>query len=87
MKRFILEPKNGRKSFGNKCMVEVEKVDKKTRSRLISYTMEVATYDHEDNVMKVKGYYSPTTMAHINAFLDHYGFDMATKKELTEKYL
>jgi hypothetical protein len=32
--------------------------------------------------MVVNGYYSVTTGTHINTFLDFYGFDTCTKKEL-----
>lgn len=55
-------------------------------STLTSYTTEVATYNSIKNEMKVNGYYSMTTMKHINAFLEFYGFDRCTKKELIEKY-
>lgn len=83
MKRFELQPIDGRKSFNNKCTVEQEG----NISRLISFTTEVATYDHKTNKVDVKGYFSPTTARHINAFLQFYGFDTYTKKELENYYL
>jgi len=82
MKELELKPINGRKSFYGKCKVEVIETDEGTVSKLISYTTEVATYNHQKNEMKVNGWYSKTTAAHINAFLDYYGFDTCTKKEL-----
>lgn len=51
-------------------------------SILYSYDTVVATYDHLSNKMTVNGWYSDTTATHINAFLDFYGFDTCTKKEL-----
>lgn len=34
----------------------------------------------------VNGYYSPTTLTHINAFLRHFGYDTCSKEELIEFY-
>ena len=56
-------------------------------SRLVSYNTEVAIYDHKTNKMQVLGWYSKTTMRHINTFLSHFGFDTCSKKELEEHYL
>jgi len=36
--------------------------------------------------MSVCGWYSATTAKHINAFLEFYGFNSCTKKELKEYY-
>mgnify|MGYP000176843258 CR=1 FL=1 len=55
-------------------------------STLLSYTTEVATYNHDTNKMTVNGYYSATTGRHINAFLEFYGFNKCTKKELFKQY-
>jgi hypothetical protein len=82
MKKFELTPTNGRQSFNRKCIVEEDN----GISTLISYNTNVATYNHENNHMIVLGYYSATTLTHINAFLDYYGFDICTKKELIETY-
>lgn len=79
---FQLTPLN-RKSFYGKAIVTV----KDGVSTLRSYETDVATYDHAKNEMNVKGYYSPTTMRHINAFFDHYGFDTCSKAELEAIYL
>lgn len=51
-------------------------------SELWSYDTKVATYDHQNNEMKVLGYFSATTARHINSFLEFYGFDKCNKKQL-----
>jgi hypothetical protein len=61
-------------------------IQKENLSTLVSYETEVATYDHLKNKMTVKGWYSATTARHINKFLQFYGFNTCTKKEL-ESYL
>lgn len=76
MNTFELQPINGRKSFGGKVKTE------DNISYLYSYSTNVAEYNHTTNEMKVNGYYSQTTTSHINAFLDFYGFNVCTKKEL-----
>lgn len=78
MKTFSLNPTNGRKSYGNKATV----IENDNISVLMSYNTEVATYNHLTNKMQINGYFSPTTAQHQNAFLDFYGFDTCTKKEL-----
>ena len=77
-KEFELKPHNGRKSYYSKAKV----IEEDGISRLKSYTTIVAEYNHYTNEMKVFGYYSPTTAKHINSFLDYYGFDTCSKKEL-----
>ena len=87
MKTFYLKPTNGRKSFGNKCHVnEYTNSDGDHYSDLISYTTRVASYNHMTNEMSVYGYYSATTLKHINAFFSFYGFDECTKSELIKLY-
>ena len=81
MRTFELKPINGQKTFGRKAIVEEEN----GVSYLRSYDTVVAKFDHHDNKMQVYGWFSNTTARHINAFLDFYGFDTCTKKEL-EKY-
>ena len=51
-------------------------------TRLVSYNTEVANYNHETNAMTVNGWYSATTARHINAFLEHFGFDKCNKQQL-----
>lgn len=51
-------------------------------SDLISYTKRVASYNHKTNEMSVYGWYSKTTASHINAFLEFYGFEKCSKKQL-----
>jgi len=75
---FELTPTNGRKSFGGKAKVIVEN----NVSTLISYNTVVATYNHLENKIYLKGYFSPTTMQHQNAFLEYYGFDKLNKHEI-----
>lgn len=82
MKTFYLSPINGRKSFNHKCEVIVTTENNETISKLKSYDTIVAEYNHNTNVMRVNGWYSTTTARHINAFLDYYGFNTCTKKEL-----
>lgn len=55
-------------------------------SDLISFTTRVASYNHLTNEMQVFGWYSDTTLKHINDFLVFYGFDKCTKKELITNY-
>ena len=58
--------------------------DKEHYSDLISYTTRVASYNHLTNEMNVYGWYSSTSAKHINAFLEFYGFDKVTKKEMLD---
>lgn len=51
-------------------------------SDLVSYTTRVASYNHDTKEMSVYGWYSNTTAKHINSFLEFYGFNKCTKKEL-----
>lgn len=53
-------------------------------SDLISYETRVASYNHLTNEIQVFGWYSRTTATHINAFLNYYGFDSCSKKELED---
>ena len=53
-------------------------------SDLISYNTRVASYNHITNEMSVYGWYSCTTATHINDFLEFYGFDRVTKKEMLD---
>jgi hypothetical protein len=83
MKTFYLQPTNGRKSFSNKCHVNQYKTEDGTEySDLISYGTRVAHYNHSENFVSVYGYFSAATATHVNAFLDFYGFDPMTKKEM-----
>lgn len=78
MKTFELTPTNGRKSFYGKARV----IEENGVSQLESYDTIVAEYNPRGNKVRVFGYYSPTTATHINAFLNYYGFDSCSKKEL-----
>jgi hypothetical protein len=51
-------------------------------SDLISYAKRVASYNHKTNEMSVYGWFSNTTAKHINSFLEFYGFDKCSKKQL-----
>jgi hypothetical protein len=82
-KTFYLMPTNGRKSFGNKCHVnEYTNSENDHYSDLISFGKRVASYNHNTNDVSVYGYYSATTAIHINHFLEFYGFEPMTKKEM-----
>jgi len=81
MKTFKLIPIDGRKTLSNQH-VNQYKCEGEEFSDLISYTTRVASFNHTTNEISVYGYYSETTARHINAFLDFYGFDTCTKKEL-----
>ena len=78
MQVFELTPTNGRKSFYGKARV----IEENGVSKLLSYDTFVAEFNHKENKMKVNGKYSMTTNTHINSFLNYYGFDSCTKKEL-----
>jgi hypothetical protein len=73
-----LIPTQGQKSFYNKAKLETFN----NTTYLISYTTQVAFYNHKTQKMTVKGYYSQTTAKHINSFLEMYGFKRCNKKEL-----
>lgn len=76
MKVFALERSN------NKAIV----TQKDGKSVLTSYVTDVAEYNHLTNEIEVFGLHSQTTTKHINLFLEFYGFDKMTKKELIETY-
>jgi len=79
MKVFELVPNNGRKSFNGKCKVIIDN----DISTLVSYTTNVAEYNHINNKIKILiDEVSTTTMIHINSFLNYYGFDNLSKKDL-----
>jgi hypothetical protein len=54
-------------------------------SDLISYETRVAYYNHNENFISVHGYFSATTAKHINEFLEYYGFEKLTKKQMEQK--
>lgn len=78
MKTFYLEPTCSQKSFYKKALV----IESDGVSSLKSYNTIVAEYNHETNEMRVFGWYSVTTAKHINSFLEFYGFDRLSKKEM-----
>ena len=79
MKTFYID-----KTF--KCHVnEYTTEDGTTYSDLISYGKRVADYNHNENEIRVFGWFSSTTAKHINTFLEYYGFNKMTKKEILEK--
>ena len=82
MKVIELIPINGRKSFNKKCRI----IEENGVSQLESYNTIVAEYNHRTNDMKIFGFYSNTTLSHINSFLNYYGFDTCTKQELIKNY-
>ena len=56
--------------------------DVDTYSDLVSYGTRVASYHHNTNEMSIYGWFSNTTAKHINLFLEYYGFDRCSKKEM-----
>ena len=78
MKTYEKKPINKQKTFNRKAIVQ----ENNGVSYLISYDTVVAEFDHHNNKMQVYGWFSSTTARHINAFLDFYGFNTCTKKEL-----
>lgn len=85
-KYFDLIPVNGRKSFNGKAKVHQYTNDaNKVKSELLSYNTKVCVYSHQDNEVSFlakEKHLTATTLIHINAFLDFYGFDKMTKKEI-----
>ena len=77
-KEFELKPNDNRKSFYGKAKV----VTDNGISDLISYTTKVASYNSYTDKMRIFGWFSVTTARHINAFLDHFGFQKCNKQEL-----
>ena len=66
-----------------KCHVnEYTNSDGDHYSDLVSYESRVASYNHNTNEMSVYSCVSTTTARHINAFLEYYGFEKCTKKQL-----
>ena len=77
IRSFELEPIDNRKSFYGKCKVfEMEDGSKVLRS----YDTYVCKIDPDGTFHKTWAYYSPTTMRHINAFLDYYEIEGGGKK-------
>lgn len=69
-----LIPSDGRKSFGNKCRVELDGLT----ARLFSYNTLMCSFDGMKGLFtKLDNFYSATTIRHINAFLDFCYSNMA----------
>lgn len=81
MKTYTLDTVNGRKSFNGKCRV----IEDNNVLKLLSYDTIVAEYNKNTDEVKVNGYYSQTTMSHINSFLNHVGKPKLNKKDLILK--
>lgn len=85
-KHFDLTPINGRNSFGGKAKVHQYTNDvNHVKSELLSYNTKVVTYNHTNNELTFlakKEHLTRTTIIHINAFLDFYGFDKMTKEQI-----
>lgn len=81
MKETYLKPINdSRLSFYGKAVVLLD--EEKDISYLKSYDTIVAEYNHNENKISVYDWYSQTTARHVNEFLQFYGFDKMTKKEM-----
>ena len=82
MTSYLLKPKyDSRKSFYGKATVESDGVG---HSHLISYETKVAEIGA--GVLKVYGFYSPTTLRHIKEYAKQHGFKADTKKQMAEDY-
>jgi hypothetical protein len=82
---YNLEPRfDNRKSFYGKAIVEI--IDKAGESKLYSYNTHVATFKagvkKSDDVLIINGYFSATTMRHINEFIQQLGYKKMTKKQV-----
>ena len=85
MRTFKLTPISGSKTMNNQHVNQYEVTDNgvtEEYSDLVSYTTRVASYNHTTKEMSVYSCQSDTTARHINAFLEFYGFEKCTKKEL-----
>jgi len=83
MQTIQLKPVDTKKSFYGKCTVLTGGSDKNSHIYYLkSYDTIVAEYDTITNIIMVHGWYSQTTARHINAFLAHFGFKQANKKEM-----
>lgn len=80
----VLNPSSNQsqKSFYGKAKV----IREGSSIKLKSYSTIVATYNIVTDKMKVNGYYSPTTMRHLNAFFAFLGKDQHNKATLTKEY-
>lgn len=66
----------------NSCIELRDENNSAIESYMISYSTMVVSYSHRDKKMTVYGWYSPTTMRHINSFLSHFGYETMTKKQV-----
>lgn len=73
-KKFYLTPADGRKSFYNKCYVEVVG----NHATLYSYDTKIITYNKATGeTIKHKAFnYSMTTRRHQRAFCKYYGIEL-----------
>lgn len=77
IRSFELDPIDNRKSFYHKCRV----FEREDGSKVLqSYNTYVCEIDPDGTFHKTWAYYSPTTMRHINAFLNFYGIEGGGKK-------
>ena len=81
MGTYKLKPTGSQKSFYGKAVIIIEDGTAKLRS----YSTIVATYKLDTKELKINGWYSATTARHINSFLNYYGFQAMSKKEMIEK--
>jgi len=80
-KTFKMIPTDGRKSLNNHHVNQYF-VDGEQYSDLISYTTRVASYNHHTNEISIYNCQSRTTRRHINHFLEFYGFEKCSKKQM-----
>jgi hypothetical protein len=81
MKKFYIN------RLSNNYVSEYKNSDGDHYSDLVSFGKRVASYNHKTNEISVYCIDSRATINHINYFLEFYGFDICTKKELETYYL
>lgn len=83
MKSFQLVPSDSRKSFYNKCRVEI---DQNETRNLISYDTNVATISVGGilKITKNENHLTQTTLRHITAFLEYYQIAKMTKSQILD---
>ena len=82
MKKFYIDPIDGRKSFYNKCIVTEQDNGEKV---LTSYTTPVMKITTEGEPVRLWSGWSATTQRHIDAFLTFYGLSQHRGKAATSK--
>lgn len=82
MRKYNLIPKfDSRKSFYGKAVVSVD------AGSIKLYSYNTLVVEIKNNVPKVYGTYSQTTLRHIKEFLRQHGFTAETKSQIVRDYM